>query len=206
MAPSAALVLILRCSDGSAVACCAIRLYDGATRLIMSELAPSPAVSCLVALSRAAILMALAAVSGCGASTAETTAPARTIAAAPQESPTAEPTTTSATPNAGSSDGVTCEEARAQYVEQIDMQSGGPADLRAEDFGQVLNHGAYLEPCNVPHDSHIRICAAIREGAAVGVTVSLAPAASETEICLAKQVRGLAFPSHPKMDFVIVQF
>jgi hypothetical protein len=109
-------------------------------------------------------------------------------------------------PNPGSSDGVTCEQVRDQYVEEIDMQGGGPADLTASDFGAILNQGTYLSPCNVPADSKVTICAAIKNGSAVGVTVALEPPSPEIEVCVSSQVRALSFPSHPKMDFVKVRF
>ena len=41
----------------------------------------------------------------------------------------------------GSSDGTTCEQARAQYTEEINLESAGPADLQSEDFAVVLNNG-----------------------------------------------------------------
>jgi hypothetical protein len=107
---------------------------------------------------------------------------------------------------AGTSDGTSCEEAREHYVEEIDMQHGGGPDLTANDLGSVLNAGAYLSPCDVPATSQVRICAAVKDGVAVGVTVGLTPSNPEIELCVAKQVRGLSFPSNPKMDFVQVRF
>jgi hypothetical protein len=106
----------------------------------------------------------------------------------------------------GSSDGVTCEEARAQYVEEIGMQAEGPADLTAADYAGVLNQGTYLGPCDVPETSHAQICVAVQNGTAVGVTVSVDPSDASIELCIARQVRVLSFPSHPKMDVARVQF
>jgi hypothetical protein len=106
----------------------------------------------------------------------------------------------------GTSDGTSCEEAREHYVEEIDMQRGGGPDLTANDLGSVLNAGAYLSPCDVPATSQVRICVAVKDGVAVGVTVGLTPTNPEIELCVAKQVRALSFPSNPKMDFVQVRF
>jgi hypothetical protein len=106
----------------------------------------------------------------------------------------------------GTSDGTSCEEAREHYVEEIDMQRGGGPDLTANDLGSVLNAGAYLAPCDVPATSQVRICVAVKDGVAVGVTVGLTPSDPEIELCVAKQVRTLSFPSNPKMDFVQVRF
>ena len=86
------------------------------------------------------------------------------------------------------------------------MHGGGQADLTAKDFAAVLNNGAYLAPCEVPESSKIQICVAVRAGAAVGVTVALDPVNPDLEVCVARQVRALAFAAHPKMDIVRVQF
>jgi hypothetical protein len=111
------------------------------------------------------------------------------------------------TPAGGSSDGVTCEQARDQYVEEINVGGAAQAaDLKAEDFAAVLNNGAYLNPCDVPTTSKVVICAAVQNGRAVGVTVLLDPPSPTVEICVAGQVRQLAFPAHAKMDIVNVNF
>jgi len=107
----------------------------------------------------------------------------------------------------GSSDGTTCEQARDQYTEEINVGAGASAaDLTADDFAAVLNNGTYLNPCDVPTASKVRICAAVQNGRAVGVTVLLDPSSADLEICVAGQVRQLAFPNHAKMDFVNVNF
>jgi len=106
----------------------------------------------------------------------------------------------------GSSDGVTCEQAREQYTEEINIETGASADLRADDFAAVLNNGSYLGLCDVPSESRVRICAAVQNGKAVGVTVLLDPSATTIELCVAGQVRQLSFPTNAKMDFVNVMF
>jgi hypothetical protein len=140
-------------------------------------------------------------------------APAETPAKVPDPaapSPMARPTAgapeVAMSATGGSSDGKTCEEARDQYVEEIAVGSSGPADLTADDFAAVLNNGAYLTPCEVPGSSKVRICAAVQNGRAVGVTVALDPPSAEVEICVATQVRQLAFPAHAKLDVVSVRF
>jgi len=107
----------------------------------------------------------------------------------------------------GSSDGTTCEQARESYVEEVNVGArAGQSDLSADDFAAVLNRGTYLEPCALPSNSKLRICAAVQNGQAVGVTVAAEPSAPDVEICVAKEVRKLAFPAHAKLDVVNVQF
>src|SRR5690242_3048287 len=112
----------------------------------------------------------------------------------------------SAVSGQGSSDGTTCEQARDAYVEEINVGARGPRDLSADDFAAVLNKGTYLEPCSVPSSSKLRICAAVQNGQAVGVTVAAEPSAPDLEVCIAKEVRKLAFPANAKLDVVNVQF
>ena len=84
--------------------------------------------------------------------------------------------------------------------------AGSASDRKVGDFGVVLNNGAYLAPCDVPATSKVRICAAVQNGRAVGVTVLLDPSSPDLEICVAGQVRQLTFPANAKMDIVNVTF
>lgn len=109
-------------------------------------------------------------------------------------------------PTGGSSDGVTCEEARDQNVEQIAIGEASGPDLTAKDLGAVLNDGKFLEACDVPNDVKVSVCAAVKAGMVMGVTVAMLPPNPELETCVAKAVRALSFPSHPKMDIVKTEF
>ena len=117
------------------------------------------------------------------------------IAAAPAEPMMAEPAPHRATSDeknqampAGSSDGETCEEAAAAYVEEIDMRGSGAApDLSAADFAAVLNKGTYLATCEVPETSRAQVCVAVKNGAPVGVTVALDPANADLERCVSRE-------------------
>ncbi len=100
--------------------------------------------------------------------------------------------------------GTSCEGARARYVEDYDKAA--PPDLSANAFGKVLNNGAYLAACGVPSSMSISICAAVQNGRAVGVTVSTTPKDSKVSSCVAGQVRGLSFPSHPRLDVTTTSF
>ena len=97
--------------------------------------------------------------------------------------------------------GQSCESAQAAYVEEMSM--GGPkgqADLTAGQYGAVLNRGSYFAHCGVPDSMNLNICAAVQNGRAVGVTVSTKPPDRRVQSCVAAGVRGLSFPSHPKLD------
>jgi eukaryotic-like serine/threonine-protein kinase len=150
------------------------------------------------------LTLGLLLVHGCGGSSsgaAPTRTPEPTIPTAPERGPT-QPISA----GKGSSDGTTCEQARESYTEEVSIGARGQADLSADDFAAVLNRGSYLEPCAVPSSSKLRICAAVQNGQAVGVTVAAEPSAPDVEVCIAKEVRKLSFPAHAKMDVVSVQF
>jgi hypothetical protein len=112
----------------------------------------------------------------------------------------------SSSPVGGTSDGVSCEEARDRSVQEIDIGGTSSPDLTAGDLGAVLNNGTYMTPCDVPSASRVQICVAVKAGQAVGVTVALAPSNPDVELCVARQVRSLSFPPNPKMDIAVVRF
>ncbi|HVJ15983.1 MAG TPA: hypothetical protein VM686_11080 [Polyangiaceae bacterium] len=98
------------------------------------------------------------------------------------------------------SGGMSCEAAQAAYVEEMSMSGGGQKDLTAGQYGSVMNSGGYFAHCGVPDSTGVRICAAVQNGRAVGVTVTTSPRNGKLESCIAGGVRGLKFPSHPKLD------
>jgi eukaryotic-like serine/threonine-protein kinase len=103
--------------------------------------------------------------------------------------------------------GQSCESARNAYVEEMSM--GGPkgqADLTAGQYGSVLNRGSYFGHCGVPDSMGINICAAVQNGRAVGVTVTTKPRDPRIQSCIAAGVRGLSFPSNPKLDVSTTNF
>lgn len=103
--------------------------------------------------------------------------------------------------------GQSCESARNAYVEEMTM--GGPkgqADLTAGQYGSVLNRGSYFAHCGVPDAMGINICAAVQNGRAVGVTVTTKPRDPRIQACIAAGVRGLSFPSNPKLDVSTTNF
>jgi hypothetical protein len=103
--------------------------------------------------------------------------------------------------------GMTCEQARAKYVEEINV--GGPrgqADLTAGQFGAVLNNGSYIGGCGTPSSMHVNVCAAVQNGRAVGVTVSTEPPNAGIANCITAAVRRMSFPSNPKLDLATTRF
>jgi hypothetical protein len=102
--------------------------------------------------------------------------------------------------------GLSCEAAQAKYVEEMKMGEKGAPDLTQGQFAAVLNNGSYLNGCGVPESTQVNICAAVQNGRAVGVTVSMQPPNPGAQACVANKVRGLSFPSNPKLDIARTTF
>jgi eukaryotic-like serine/threonine-protein kinase len=104
------------------------------------------------------------------------------------------------------SGGMSCEGAQARYVEEYKIGNNGAPDLTAGAYGAVLNRGSYLNACNVPSSMSVSICAAVQNGRAVGVTVTTDPPNGGVASCVAGQIRGLSFPSNPRLDVARTTF
>jgi hypothetical protein len=102
------------------------------------------------------------------------------------------------------SGGMSCEGARAKYIEDYDKAA--PPDLSAGAYGNVLNKGTYLNSCGVPSNMSVNICAAVQNGRAVGVTVTTNPPNKGVSSCISGAIRGLSFPSHPRLDVTNTSF
>ena len=103
--------------------------------------------------------------------------------------------------------GQSCEAAQASYVEE--MSVGGPrgqADITGGQYSAILNRGSYFAHCGVSDSAKINICAAVQNGRAVGVTVVVTPRNPGAASCIAAGVRGLSFPSNPKLDVTHTSF
>lgn len=100
--------------------------------------------------------------------------------------------------------GMSCEGARAAYVENYDKAA--PPDLSAGAYGAVLNRGTYLNSCGVPPSMSVSICAAVQNGRAVGVSVRTDPPNGGIASCISGAVRGMGFPAHPRLDITTTFF
>ena len=105
------------------------------------------------------------------------------------------------------SGGMSCEQARDRYVEEIKIGGGNvQADLTANQYASVLNHGSYITACGTPDSTKVNICAAVQNGRAVGVTVTTNPPSAPLANCIAGKIRAMSFPVHPKLDIVRTAF
>ncbi|MBI5535673.1 MAG: hypothetical protein HY898_23280 [Deltaproteobacteria bacterium] len=94
---------------------------------------------------------------------------------------------------------LSCESVIQSHLEETAGTSSGP-DLSAGAYGAVLNQGSYVAACKAPAELTVRVCAAIRQGRAVGVTVRTEPRDEQVEGCIDAPVRAMAFPSSQRLD------
>ncbi|MFO0616541.1 MAG: hypothetical protein U0414_28370 [Polyangiaceae bacterium] len=101
--------------------------------------------------------------------------------------------------------GMSCAGAKASYVEDYN-KTGKTPDIGAAAFGAVLNNGSYLNACGVPMSTAVTICVAAQNGRAVGVTVTTNPSNPSAAACIDSMVRGMSFPSGPRLDVATTTF
>lgn len=100
-----------------------------------------------------------------------------------------------------------CEAAIARNNEHLEIGGArGPADVSREQYAGILQNGRYLAGCSVPDRTVFEICAAVRDGRAVGITVTSSPPNASLNACVRRAVSSLKFPSSPRLDVTHTRF
>ncbi len=103
-----------------------------------------------------------------------------------------------------------CEEAKTAYLKECQGKVGACADKARSSgtisYASVLNKGAFLTACNSPASTAVRVCAAIRGGHAVAVTVTTTPGDRRLATCIGEAVEAIDFPTSPGMDVTSTVF
>jgi len=100
-----------------------------------------------------------------------------------------------------------CEAAIARNNEQLNI--GGPrgaADITREAYASILQNGRYLAGCSIPERTVFEICAAVKDGRAVGITIASSPPSPELNRCVRKAVARLQFPQNSRLDVTHTRF
>jgi hypothetical protein len=79
-------------------------------------------------------------------------------------------------------------------------------DLSNAELGRPLAAGPWLADCGTPDSMRVTIKVAIRDGAAVGVTVKTSPADQRIERCVEQAVAQLRWPESTATDAVTVTY
>src|SRR6185312_5970643 len=130
---------------------------------------------------RLVLVLAAGAAIGC---TAEAPPPP----AAPPKAPSLDPATVKV--------GGGCEGALQEYVRRCMEHPADCSDKSKTEgvmgaYGAVLNDPGYLDDCKSPPSTGVKVCAAVMQGHAVGVTVTTSPGDEGIATCIAQKVQGL---------------
>ena len=103
-----------------------------------------------------------------------------------------------------------CDDARNAYVKECQDRPASCADRGRSagtvSYGAILNDGAFLGACKSPASTGVKICAAIRGGHAVAVTVTTTPGDARLSSCIGKAVQAIDFPASPRLDVTSTTF
>ena len=100
-----------------------------------------------------------------------------------------------------------CEAAVAASSQDVDFSQGnGTADLPTQVIAAVLENGAWLSSCNVPANTSLDVCVAIKSGNVVGATVVARPADSTVSTCVRRRASALQFPYSSHLDIARTRF
>ena len=98
------------------------------------------------------------------------------------------------------STGKSCEKAQDENPDTVAFNSSGgtgPAkkELTKEQIGAPLNHSNAAVACGLADSAHAHICALIKGGRALGVSVSVDPKSNKVAACMDRKARGLSYPA-----------
>ena len=103
-----------------------------------------------------------------------------------------------------------CDEAKDAYVKECQDRPASCADNSRSagtvSYGAILNEGAFLGACKSPASTAVKVCAAIRRGKAVAVTVTTTPGDARLSTCIGKAVQSIDFPTSPRLDVTSTTF
>lgn len=91
-------------------------------------------------------------------------------------------------------------EAALNRGQELNMGGGGGADLSNAQLHGPMKSGGFVSACGAPNDMKVTVKVAVQNGRAVGVSVYTNPANGGVQSCIDRQVRGLGWPSSPKLD------
>jgi hypothetical protein len=102
----------------------------------------------------------------------------------------------------GVSTGKSCEKAQDENPQQIVMGKAGAKDLGRDELGRQIANSNAAVACGLPDSAHAKVCALVRRGKPLGVTVEVTPANNRVATCIDRRVRRLAFPVGDNPDTV----
>ncbi len=100
-----------------------------------------------------------------------------------------------------------CEAAIARNNEQLTIGAArGAPDISREAYAGILQNGRYLSGCSIPERTVFEICAAVKDGHAIGITILSNPPISKLNSCVRSAVARLQFPQNSRLDVTHTRF
>jgi hypothetical protein len=105
------------------------------------------------------------------------------------------------------STGKSCEKAMDDNPQTIDMgKKNSKPDLTNDQLGQPMRNSTFFSGCGLADSANADICAAVKQGKVLGVSVKITPNNNKVAACIDKATRKLPFPQSDKMDVVKQHF
>ncbi len=105
------------------------------------------------------------------------------------------------------STGKSCEKAMDENPQTIDMgKKNSKPDLTNEQLGAPMRNSTFFGKCGLPDSANADICAAVKQGKVLGVSVKVTPSNNRVAACIDKSTRKLSFPQSDKLDVVKQHF
>ncbi|HEY8073277.1 MAG TPA: hypothetical protein VIF62_04190 [Labilithrix sp.] len=98
--------------------------------------------------------------------------------------------------------GKSCEKAQDENPQEIKMGGKQTKDLTADQLGQPMKTSSFMSGCGLADSANAEICAAVKNGKPLGVSVKVNPSNNKVAACIDRSVRKLSFPKSEKLDVV----
>lgn len=102
------------------------------------------------------------------------------------------------------STGKSCERATDENPQSLDLakKGGGGRDLTNDELGGPMRTSRFFAHCALKDSENAEICAAVKGGRPLGVSVSVSPSNKRAAACIDRAARKLRFPASEKLDVV----
>jgi hypothetical protein len=105
------------------------------------------------------------------------------------------------------STGKSCERAADENPQTLDLtKKGGGRDLTADELGGPMRTARFFAHCALKDSESAEICAAVKGGRPLGVSVAVSPSNKRAAACIDRAARKLRFPSSDRLDVVKQKF
>lgn len=102
--------------------------------------------------------------------------------------------------------GMSYEQALNSNVETVDLEHKSGPDLTDSQLKRPLDNASFIDGCGLAGSAHATVKVAIKNGHAVGVTVTTSPPNPGAGACIDAHVRRLEWPANAKMDSMTVNY